>query len=102
MPSIYVNEFRSLARDAEGNVIAAPLYPPLATQVVTIGVASAASSAFNDETRFIEIASDTDCHYEVAASPTAAAASSMNLAAGVVKFIGVQAGQSMKIAVIQE
>ena len=102
MPSIYIKEYRELARDASGQVIAAGLEPAITTQVLTIGVASVASAAFSDKTFFIEFASDTDCHYEIGADPTAIAASSMNLAAGVVKFTGVRPNEAMKLAVIQE
>ncbi len=101
MPSLYIREFKDLARDAKGEVIPAPMEPALAQQKVTIGAGSAASAALNAETRFVELTSDTDCHYTFGTSPTAAD-TDMNLTAGVTKFLGVQAGQSMKIACIQE
>ena len=68
-------------------------------QEVTVGAASAQSSAFSIGTKLIRIVSTTACRFEIGSNLTATATSAL-LPAGVVEFTEVS--PSDKIAVIQE
>ena len=68
------------------------------TQRISIGGASAASSAFAAKTRAVRIVSTTACHYVVGSDPTATTDDTY-LPAEVVEFVAVGGGQ--KIAFIQ-
>lgn len=98
---LYISEYSHLARDAAGNVIAAGREPALAEQDVDISSPSAQSAALNDETRFVRVHADVACNILFGADPTATV-DIKHLEANVTEFFGVQAGQSIKIAVISE
>lgn len=99
MATLFINEYADLARDAMGNVIAAPLEPAHAAQQVTVGT-EADSAALNAKTAFVEIYTDTAAHIVFGLTPTAATATHMKLAANERIFRGVPTGEALKISVI--
>ena len=98
MPTLYIEEFIDLSHDSNGNVIQMPGVP-LVDQKVTIGAASASSSALNTKTRFVMLWADTVCQWEEGAAPTADT-NSRFLAANVPMFYPVTSGNL--IAVIDQ
>ncbi len=101
MASLWIAEYRELARDLEGKPIAAPLEPPIAEQKITISGTTAPSAAFHKLTRFVLLHTDTACHIEFGESPTATNAN-MKIPADGTIFHGVpHTGGLMKVAVIQ-
>lgn len=72
MATLYITEYRRMARDLEGRLLpASNLSEVTATQAVSIGGASTQSSAFNADTRWIEIHPDATCSIAVGKNPTA-------------------------------
>ena len=69
---------------------------------VTVGAASAQSAVFAATTQEIRVVSTTNCHINIAASPTAAATDNngIYLPANVVEYFHVAPGQ--RLAVIQD
>lgn len=94
---LFVTEYADLAETVRG-AAAAPKDPPLAGYVVTIGVASTQSQAFNAATRFILIATDTICSVLVGGTNPVAQTTDHRMAADQAEFRGVVAGD--KLAVI--
>lgn len=80
-----------------GNSLPVPAMPPVAEQVVAIGVASAQSAAFNAETRMVGIHADAICSVAFGVNPTAVA-TNRRLAANSTEYFEVIAGH--KVAVI--
>jgi phosphoenolpyruvate synthase/pyruvate phosphate dikinase len=86
------------AIDEKGRSV--PALTPSTVQTITVAETSAAiSSAVGSGTRVVRLISSTDCHYVVAASPTAAATDSF-LPANTIEYIKVKEGSS-KVAAIQ-
>lgn len=98
MATLYIEEYQSLHRDAQGAVSPIP-GELVTTQKVTISGSTAASSAVQQHTRYVCLTSDTACQFEVAANPTASG-TSRYLAANVPRFLPIRGAQ--KIAVITQ
>jgi hypothetical protein len=96
MATLFVSEHAALHDGA-------PLEPALASQTVSIGGTSAASSAFNASTRFVRVRTDAICSVKFGADPTATA-SDARLPAGASEVFAVKspidAGSRLKVAVI--
>lgn len=96
MATLFITEYRELQEGPEGQLLPIPKEPALADQAVTF-TTSAASSAFNEQTHFVRLYSDVDCHVVFGKAPTATA-SKQKLAGGVDHWRAVQPGQDMKVA----
>lgn len=97
MSSIYITEYASLARDAQGNVIAAGQEPAAVEQKKTVSGTSAQSDAFGGTTRFVQISVDGITSLQFGTNPTATT-SMQRLAAGEKVFYGVR--PDLKVAFI--
>lgn len=94
MATLYVSEFGDLAM---GRAQAMSM-PPLASQTVAIGGASAATTnAFGPTTKMIRVHTDVICSIAIGPAPTAVA-TAMRMAADATEYFGVMPGD--KIAVI--
>jgi len=102
MSSLYVTEYQTQARDAQGYLMAAGQEPAVDVKKVAIGGTSTQSAAFDATTRFIMVHADVICHIRVGTNPTATDEWT-RLAANSTLFFGVQAhgAGSQKIAVIE-
>ncbi len=100
MASFWIREYARVARDANGNPLAAPEEPAITDQQVTITGDSAQSSAFNAATRFVLVSSDSISSYLVGTSPTALVGGAGRLIAGGERFFGVAQNQSLKLSAI--
>lgn len=97
MANISITEYRELARDAYGNVIAAGREPALARQNVSY-TTSTQSSALQGDTHFIRVKADADAYLNFGTNPTATGDSTF-VEADVAEFFGVLPGQDLKIAI---
>lgn len=99
MAKVYITEYASQAKDNRGQVIAAGLEPPVATQVVAVGAGSVQCAALNAKTAFIRVHTDAICSVLMGTDPTATA-NSPRMGAGQTEYFAVLPGTAMKIAVI--
>lgn len=91
MAVLYITEYEDLARDSQGNAIAAGKEPAVATQAVTF-TTSTQSAAFNGKTNFVFIVSDTLGYIRFGSSPTAVTTEPTRMPADVGMFFGVKGG----------
>jgi hypothetical protein len=96
MPKVFITEHYKPSMYA-GQLLPVPAMPPIASQVVAIGGASAQSTAFNADTKLIGVHTDAICSIAIGANPTATA-DSRRLAANATEYFEVFPGH--KIAVI--
>lgn len=96
--ALQITEFSSNPLDS-GIRVPVVMLPPLATQNIAVGGASANSASLNAATRIVRLVADQNCRIEIAASPTALS-TSLALVAGSVEYFGVPATPAVKIAVI--
>jgi hypothetical protein len=96
MAVAYITEFMQLMTDANGNMLAVPKHPPLATQTVAIGT-EADSATFDERTKFIRLHVDAICSYKIGDGDPDATTSDARMAAGQTEYIGVQGGHKISI-----
>lgn len=99
MATLYITEYSRQGRDASGFQMVVADEPPAANQTVAIGGTSAQSSAFNANTKFVRIHTDTTCSIEFGTNPTASA-TTRRLPANSTEYFSVPLGASYKVAVI--
>lgn len=100
MANLYVTEFEQISdHPTLGGIAQAARMPPIAEQVVAIGVSTTPGAAFNRKTNLIRVHVDAACHIEIGSAPTATTAN-MRMSANTTEYFGVDAGDT--IAVIQE
>ena len=95
--SCKISEYRAVGKDGPGNVIAAPLEPPVTTQTVSYTTATA-SSAFNSATNFLRVVCDAKAHYRVTTAGTAATATDPFVPANLPEFFAVNPNLSYRIS----
>lgn len=102
MAVLYITEFAQLAPQPVGQTGQVAMQPPLAEQTVSLSSTSAASNAFNSQTRFVRLHTDTICAVEFGTSPTAVGSGggspTARMAANQTEYFGVPAGASFKVA----
>lgn len=79
MPTLYITEYASLARDGNNWIMPIPQEPALATQAVTFTTATS-SNAFNAGTHIVRAVADADCFVLFGAAPEAVATSTRLIA----------------------
>lgn len=94
MAVLYVTEFADTGPNATF-----PALPATAAQTVAIGGSSAASSAFQSNTKLVQLDADAICSVAFGTSPTATA-TTQRMAAGATKLFFVPMGAAYKVAVI--
>ena len=97
MTVLYITEYCDTFATPEGTSIA--LEPNNADQTVAIGVSSASSNAFQNNTNLIRLHTDSICSVAFGTAPTAAA-TTRRLAANQTEYFAVPLGKSYKVAVI--
>lgn len=92
MATLYIRWFQKVAVDDSGNVLAAG-YEGGKTQdeTVSLSASSAQSAAAPGWARFVELHTDTICHYGFGDNPTAST-SNMRMPADLTVFKGVKPG----------
>lgn len=99
MAVLYITEYAGLMPSPVGGQGQVPMEPPLAEQTVAIGGSTAASNAFNSQTRLIRLHTNSICSVEVGTAPTASTTTG-RMAANQTEYRGVPLGLSYKVAVI--
>ena len=100
MATFYVEEYAAVQREHFGVLMPVP-GPLLAVQKIAVGATTTTvGNAFNANTKFIYISTDTSAQYDIAAAP-AAVAGSRFLVANDSRFLGGPLAGN-KIAVIQQ
>lgn len=94
MTTLFITEFSART---DGAFQMFGVAPPISEQTVVIGGASAASAAFNPETKLIRVHADVACSISFGTDPTATTGSA-RLAANSTEYFAVNSG--LKIAVI--
>ena len=97
MATLYITELRNVGYDGTSSPVMAPTVPGVVEQAVAIGGVSAQSAAFDGQTRFVLVNTDTACCLAFGDNPTALT-TRHRLAANETRFYSVTAGS--KVAVI--
>ena len=105
MGLLHISEYNAILRTNVGEdpvsgdgVAQAVKEPAIDTQAIPFSTV-ASSVAFNDSTRIVRVASDTQCYIKFGSNPTAVTADSMLIPAFGVEYFGVNPGD--KISVIE-
>lgn len=98
MATLYITEFQTIGGIANFNAPIAAV-PELANQTVSIGMTSAASSAFSGNTGIVRLHTDAICSIEFGTTPTATATTA-RMAANQTEYFAVPVGGAFKVAVI--
>lgn len=85
---LYITEYAQVAVDSLNRSVLCGQEPPLAEQVVDYSAGAAASTAFNADTRFVRIHTDSICSVLFGTAPTATT-STGRMVAGQTEFRGV-------------
>ena len=88
MATLQISEFKRLAVDANGNVLAAGDMSGAVFQTPVTYTTSTQSAVLSDDTRFVRLIADADCHVLFGTSPTATATHT-RLEANVAEYFGV-------------
>lgn len=95
MATLYIEEYQSLHRDAQG--APSPIPGEVVTkQKVTVGGSTTQSSAVQTHTRYVCLTTDTACQFEIGANPTASG-TSRYLPANVPRFLPIRGGQVIAV-----
>lgn len=95
MATLYLTEFNAIGGNSNFNVPGGQ-WPAVAEQTVTIGGASALSSAFNAATTYIRVHVDSICSIEIGANPVATT-SKARMAANQTEYWPVRAGDFLAV-----
>jgi len=100
MAILHATEYSHLAVDSGGHGIQAGLEPALARQQVTF-TTTVSSAAFQENTSFVRVMSDTDCYIRFhTGTDSAITLTDTLIKANVAEFFGVKPGLSYKIAAV--
>ena len=97
----WISQYKSLAQDAQGRPVLAPLEPALVTESIDFNGGATLSSVFLSETRFIALTCDTVCHFEAGKTPVAAITTAFRLVAGAERIMGVDGFHGHRLSVIE-
>jgi hypothetical protein len=98
MTTLYVTEYTSVARDANG-VIQVPKEPETLTQTLANAGGNVVSAAFQPSTKMVRLHTDSICSVLFGSNPTATTAN-RRLAANQTEYVDVATVPQMKVAVI--
>ena len=93
MSNMYIAEFAELAVDGNGQIIPVGSAPPIAVQKIAFTGTAGASSAFNNNTKFVRIYLDAAGYVKFGVGVTATTASDIPMAATTPEYFGVIGGQ---------
>lgn len=96
MATLYLAEFDDMPRDKRGELVSAPMMPPIVEQTVAVGVSHAESAPFTGRTLFVQVHTDAICSISFGTSPIATT-SNQRLAANETRFVGVNRGDKISV-----
>lgn len=97
MAVFYMAEYKNLAKDVDGHVIQAGEEPAIAKQKLTYTGGVQLSAAFNSQTKFIRIWSDTIGYIKFGKAPVAVTVVDTPIAASTAEFFGVVPGDKVSV-----
>jgi hypothetical protein len=103
MARLCVTEFAEMQIGPAGRQGQMPMQQPLATQGVVNTGASTQSAAFNAQSRFVRLETDTVCCIQFGTNPTAVAIGAgmtTRMAAGQTEYHAVPLGAGFKVAAV--
>lgn|SRR3990167_344081 len=96
MAVFYIAEYKEMVKETYlGEMIQAPLEPPVVEQTLAIGTV-VASLPFHDETRYIRVHTDAICSRKIGANPVAAITNA-RMAAGATEYLAVKPGHRISV-----
>ena len=101
MSILYVEEYSQIGYNKRRQQVLSPLEPAQASQAITYTTSSVQSAAFQKDTCFVRVHTDSDCHIEFGTNPTAVNQTTKRMAADQTEFFAVPQGEAYKVAVIQ-
>lgn len=101
MADIYITEYSALARDAQGQMVAAGIEPNNGDQVILNPATSTQSTVLKADTTFVMVHVSAAAHISFGINPTATTGSH-RLAAGETRYYGIRprGTAAIKIAAI--
>lgn len=96
MGTLYIQEYTSTGRDANGKELPFPAEPPVARQTVTTSATAAQSSAFNAATKFVRIVGSGAVALEFGPDPTAVVTDTW-VPATTPEFFSVRGGDKLSV-----
>lgn len=99
MANLYIQEYLKVATDQQGKVVQAGIEPAIKSQKVAF-TTTTQSAAFDNNTTFIRVFSDTACYLQFGTNPTAVTAAGLPIAANTAEFFAIYPGQSLKVAAV--
>lgn len=99
MATLYIAELSNTGVSNTTANLQIAAMPPIAEQTVAIAAGSAQSNAFNGQTKYVRLHTDSICSVAFGANPTATATNA-RLAAGTTEYFAIPQNQSFKVAVI--
>jgi len=99
MATLYVSEYSSLGTAALDYRMQSALEPSIAEQAITISASPTQSAAFNTQTKYIRVHTDSICSIAFGQNPTAVT-TAKRFAANQTEYFGVIPGQGYKLSVI--
>lgn len=99
MAKLFITEYSLAGFQKSQGITQIAHEPAVTTQTVAISGSAAASSAFNANTAFVRIHTDSICSIAFGTAPTATA-NSPRMAADSTEYFEVPQGQSFKVSVI--
>lgn len=103
MAKLYISEYVRMSLDPHTAAVPVGEEPAIAEQVVDFTSGEEKSAAFNAETRFIRMWSDTECFVTFGANPTAVSGTSPGVTAKVAEYRGLLRkidGSALRLSVI--
>lgn len=99
MGILYISEYAELAIGPAGRVGQMPMEPPLAEQAITFTTVQP-SAAFNAQTRFVRLHTDTVCFILFGTAPVAVTATNGRMAANQTEYHAVPQTGTYKVSVV--
>jgi hypothetical protein len=97
MANLYVTEFSDVPI-ANGNIQIAQC-PPISNTILSLSSQSTATGVVSANTRYVRIATDTNCFVVISSAPTSASTSGMRMVADQVEYFGLRSGVDKVAAV---
>lgn len=99
MATMFVQEYKEVAYDANGKHIQAGREPAIVTQAITFTGTHGVSAAFNAHTNFVRIYTSSAAYLKFGADPTAVTGTDCPVSAGTAEYFGVVGGQKVSAVI---
>lgn len=93
MATLWISEYESIG-NAGGGIAQLAKEPSVTSQTITYTTSTAATTAFNDKTKFIRVIASADAYLAFGPAPTATA-TSLYLPSGTAEYFAVNSGEKV-------